>query len=113
MDNKMDNKAAIHSGNSGNALANSDGELLGVNEAIKAPVESSIGIGFAIPNQCRTQGGPALTSAIVVARIASGTFAAILVGQVKAALKKRGHSAHLCRPIICTRTLTQADHLHA
>ena len=41
--------AAINPGNSGGALANSDGQVIGINEAIASPTGSSIGIGFAIP----------------------------------------------------------------
>ena len=41
--------AAINPGNSGGALANSNGEVIGINEAIASPTGSSIGIGFAIP----------------------------------------------------------------
>ena len=41
--------AAINPGNSGGALANSDGQVIGINEAIASPTGSFIGIGFAIP----------------------------------------------------------------
>ena len=41
--------AAINPGNSGGALTNSDGQVIGINEAIASPTGSSIGIGFAIP----------------------------------------------------------------
>jgi putative serine protease PepD len=47
--------AAINQGNSGGALANSAGEVIGINSAIYSPTQSangsagSVGIGFAIP----------------------------------------------------------------
>jgi serine protease Do len=41
--------AAINPGNSGGALANIDGQVIGINEAIVSPTGASVGIGFAIP----------------------------------------------------------------
>ena len=41
--------AAINPGNSGGALANIDGQVIGINEAIYSPTGSYVGIGFAIP----------------------------------------------------------------
>lgn len=41
--------AAINQGNSGGALANAQGELVGINTAIASTSGGSIGIGFAIP----------------------------------------------------------------
>jgi len=41
--------AAINPGNSGGALADINGEVIGVNEAIYSPTGSYVGIGFAIP----------------------------------------------------------------
>lgn len=47
--------AAINQGNSGGALADSRGRLIGINTAIFSPVGANIGIGFAIPvNRVRT-----------------------------------------------------------
>ena len=43
--------AAINSGNSGGALVNLKGELVGINTAIIAPSGGNVGIGFAIPSQ--------------------------------------------------------------
>ncbi|BAE73780.1 Periplasmic serine endoprotease DegP precursor [Sodalis glossinidius str. 'morsitans'] len=42
--------AAINRGNSGGALVNLNGELIGINTAILAPDGGNIGIGFAIPS---------------------------------------------------------------
>lgn len=41
--------AAINEGNSGGALANSRGQLIGINTMIFTPVRGSVGLGFAIP----------------------------------------------------------------
>ncbi|MGO8671556.1 MAG: S1C family serine protease [Capsulimonadaceae bacterium] len=41
--------AAINPGNSGGALANINGQVIGINEAIISPTGSYVGIGFAIP----------------------------------------------------------------
>src|SRR5215213_1139822 len=47
--------AAINRGNSGGALVNTTGELIGINSQILSPSGGSIGIGFAIPsNMART-----------------------------------------------------------
>jgi serine protease Do len=42
--------ASINQGNSGGALVNSNGELIGINSQILSPSGGSIGIGFAIPS---------------------------------------------------------------
>jgi Do/DeqQ family serine protease len=42
--------AAINRGNSGGALVNASGELIGINSQILSPSGGSIGIGFAIPS---------------------------------------------------------------
>jgi S1-C subfamily serine protease len=41
--------AAVNSGNSGGALINMKGELVGINTAIRSPSGGSVGLGFAIP----------------------------------------------------------------
>ena len=41
--------AAVNSGNSGGALVNMSGELIGINTAILSPSGGSVGLGFAIP----------------------------------------------------------------
>ncbi|EOJ6001365.1 serine endoprotease DegQ [Cronobacter sakazakii] len=48
-ENFIQTDASINRGNSGGALLNLNGELIGINTAILAPGGGSIGIGFAIP----------------------------------------------------------------
>ncbi|MCW2484258.1 PDZ domain-containing protein, partial [Candidatus Symbiopectobacterium sp. NZEC135] len=48
--NFIQTDAAINRGNSGGALVNLNGELIGLNTAILAPDGGNIGIGFAIPS---------------------------------------------------------------
>ncbi|MFP4542375.1 MAG: Do family serine endopeptidase [Opitutales bacterium] len=43
--------AAINRGNSGGALVDAEGRLVGINSAILSPVGANIGIGFAIPSR--------------------------------------------------------------
>lgn len=54
--------AAINQGNSGGALVNLEGELIGINSAIFSPdrTEAFVGIGFAIPTSIIEQVLPAL-----------------------------------------------------
>ncbi|MFP3014649.1 MAG: Do family serine endopeptidase [Arsenophonus sp.] len=50
LENFIQTDASINRGNSGGALVNLNGELVGINTAILAPGGGNIGIGFAIPS---------------------------------------------------------------
>lgn len=49
-ENFIQTDTSINPGNSGGALINTQGQLIGINTAILAPNQGSIGIGFAIPS---------------------------------------------------------------
>lgn len=49
-ENFLQTDAAINRGNSGGALVNMNGELIGINSAIASQTGGSIGIGFAVPS---------------------------------------------------------------
>ncbi|HQQ62630.1 MAG TPA: trypsin-like peptidase domain-containing protein [Pseudomonadales bacterium] len=48
-ENYLQTDAAINQGNSGGALIDAHGDLLGINTAIETPTGGSVGIGYAIP----------------------------------------------------------------
>ena len=50
LENFIQTDASINRGNSGGALLNLNGDLIGINTAILAPGGGSVGIGFAIPS---------------------------------------------------------------
>lgn len=50
LENFIQTDASINRGNSGGALVNLNGELIGINTAILSPEGGNIGIGFAIPS---------------------------------------------------------------
>ena len=58
--------AAVNPGNSGGALVNTRGELVGVNTAIYSRTGGSVGIGFAIPSE--------MVKRVVDAAVNGGTF---------------------------------------
>ena len=49
-ENFLQTDAAINHGNSGGALVNTSGQLIGINSQIMSPSDGNIGIGFAIPS---------------------------------------------------------------
>jgi len=49
-ENYLQTDAAINQGNSGGALVDTSGRLLGINTAIQSPTGGSVGIGYAIPS---------------------------------------------------------------
>jgi serine protease Do/serine protease DegQ len=59
-ENFIQTDAAINRGNSGGALVDAEGRLVGINSAIISPVGANIGIGFAIPSRIAKQVGESL-----------------------------------------------------
>jgi Do/DeqQ family serine protease len=71
--------AAINQGNSGGALVNIDGQVIGINTWIAAPSGGSVGLGFAIPiNSAKT----AIDQFITKGKVQYGWLGA-LIGNIK------------------------------
>jgi serine protease DegQ len=70
-ENFIQTDAAINQGNSGGALVDSNGNLVGINTAIFSRTGGSIGIGFAIPSTLVTQ---VMDQLIKSGRVARGYF---------------------------------------
>jgi len=71
-ENFIQTDAAINMGNSGGALIDAKGRLIGVNSAILSPSRGNIGIGFAIPIN--------LAAAIMSSLVETGTVARGFIG---------------------------------
>jgi Do/DeqQ family serine protease len=70
-ENFIQTDAAINEGNSGGALVDSNGHLVGINTAIFSRTGGSIGIGFAIPTTIVTQ---VMTQIVQNGRVKRGYF---------------------------------------
>ncbi len=70
-ENFIQTDAAINEGNSGGALVDSNGHLVGINTAIFSRTGGSIGIGFAIPTSIVTQ---VMTQIVQNGRVKRGYF---------------------------------------
>lgn len=63
LENLIQISAAVNPGNSGGALVNSEGQLVGMNTVILSPTGSNVGIGFAIPVNSIKRIAPGLVNA--------------------------------------------------
>ena len=70
-ENFIQTDAAINQGNSGGALVDSNGNLVGINSAIYSRTGGSVGIGFAIPTTIVTQ---VMEQLIKTGRVVRGFF---------------------------------------
>jgi serine protease DegQ len=75
-ENFIQTDAAINEGNSGGALVDSNGHLVGINTAIYSRTGGSIGIGFAIPTSIVTQ---VMNQIVQNGRVRRGYFGVELV----------------------------------
>jgi serine protease Do len=78
--------AAINRGNSGGALVNTTGELIGINSQILSPSGGNIGIGFAIPSNMAREVREQLTKRGKVQRGQLGVFTQPLTKELATAL---------------------------
>jgi serine protease Do len=87
--------AAINQGNSGGALINLNGELVGINSQILTPTGGNIGLGFAIPSnmarqvmdQLKTDGKVSRGKlGVTVQRVTSDIASSLKLGDVRGAL---------------------------
>ncbi len=79
-ENFIQTDAAINSGNSGGALINLKGELIGINTAIIGKAGGNIGIGFAIPSN--------MAKSIVTQLISSGKVSRGMLGIIGTAVSE-------------------------
>jgi serine protease Do len=79
--------AAINQGNSGGALINLNGELVGINSQILTPTGGNIGLGFAIPSNMARQVMDQLKSDGKVSRSQLGVTVQNITADIAASLK--------------------------
>jgi Do/DeqQ family serine protease len=79
--------APINQGNSGGALVNTRGELVGINSQILSPSGGSIGIGFAIP---ATMAGDVMTQLVKDGRVRRGQLGVTVQGVTSDLAKSLG-----------------------
>ena len=79
--------AAINQGNSGGALINLNGELVGINSQILTPTGGNIGLGFAIPSNMARQVMDQLRSDGKVSRSQLGVTVQNITADIAASLK--------------------------
>ena len=87
--------AAINRGNSGGALVNTSGELIGINSQIFSPTGGNIGIGFAIPsNMAKDVMGQLISTGLVrrgmlgvnIQNVTADLAASLGLGQARGAI---------------------------
>ena len=79
--------AAINQGNSGGALINLNGELVGINSQILTPTGGNIGLGFAIPSNMARQVMDQLKTDGKVSRSQLGVTVQNITADIAASLK--------------------------
>ena len=79
--------AAINQGNSGGALVNLQGELVGINSQILTPTGGNIGLGFAIPSNMARQVMDQLKTSGKVSRSKLGVTIQNITADIAASLK--------------------------
>ncbi|MGJ8724974.1 MAG: Do family serine endopeptidase [Roseibacillus sp.] len=92
--------AAINQGNSGGALVDIEGRLIGINSAIKSTSGGSIGLGFAIPSDLAIQTATQLTETGEVKRGLIGIRMSPLDPQVAEAMGVLGTKGVLIEEVV-------------
>ncbi len=103
--------AAINQGNSGGALVNLRGELIGINSAIFSPdhVEGFVGIGFAIPSSIVSTVLPAMMASQTVERGYIGLVPRQLSQELAQDLSLRVRSGVMVKQVIPNSPAAKAD----
>lgn len=103
--------AAINQGNSGGALVNLRGELIGINSAIFSPdhVEGFVGIGFAIPSSIVSTVLPAMMAGQTVERGYIGLVPRQLSQELAQDLSLRVRSGVMVKQVIPNSPAAKAD----